>query len=101
MVERLADGVDLVIVSAAGEREQLRLEIEQPGGAFRKMYLASLKDCRRDRHPGLLISLRLDAHYAGDAKSKLVQQPDGRARLLDYYLIGLPTTRKLFGLCLK
>jgi hypothetical protein len=72
----------------------------QPGCAFRKVYLTSLKDCRCDRHPGLLISIRLDARYPGDAKSKLVQQADGCTGLLDYYLIGLPTARKVFDLCL-
>ena len=97
----MADGIDLIIVSAAGERKQLCLEIRQPGCAFRKVYLTSLKDRRRDRHSGLLISLRLYAHYAGDAKSKLIQQADGGAGLFDYYLIGLPTTCKLFCLRLE
>ncbi len=79
----MADGVALIVVPAAGEREQLRFKIREPWRALGHENLASFKLGRNDGHATDLVPVRSHGDDARDLSSEFLNERGPSAGILD------------------
>lgn len=84
--QELGNGVDMIVVPAIREREQLVEEIREPGRAFRQVNMTRL-DLSRLGHPPIELrpnSYRADYSF-NHPEPEIVEKVHSRTRLLDEY----------------
>jgi hypothetical protein len=91
VAERLANGIALVVVTAARKSEELGIKIGQPVRPFRQKNLACLEFRRGDRHSARLIPDRLYGYDSGDHASQLLNERSPRACVFDKNTLRVPS----------
>ncbi len=88
-IEELGQAVDLVVVLAGGDLQDLVLKVLQPGGTFGQEHVARLDLGAWGQHARHLVALGRDADRPyGAFAPQLLDQGDARARVLDEDRVG-------------